>query len=131
MSRYIDMYGKTNQMVAIFTRTCGIPEKNIMNVLVKIQAVEWFPIALVLKKDQLLLIQKSDLVILKLIQSLAPIIKVAAALDIQVFFARPYHSRERGLNEHTNGLVRQYIPKKTIFGTLDGFYACSKCAKQA
>lgn len=37
--------------------------------------------------------------------------EVAAALDAQVYFARPYHSWERGLNEHTNGLVRQYFAK--------------------
>ena len=29
------------------------------------------------------------------------------------YFATPYHSWERGLNEHTNGLVRQYFPKKS------------------
>ena len=29
--------------------------------------------------------------------------------------ATPYHSWERGLNEHTNGLVRQYFPKATDF----------------
>lgn len=40
------------------------------------------------------------------------------ALGADVYFARPYHSWERGLNEHTNGLVRQYFPKKTDFSTL-------------
>ena len=34
------------------------------------------------------------------------------------YFAKPYHSWERGLNEHTNGLVRQYFPKGTNFTTL-------------
>jgi IS30 family transposase len=38
-----------------------------------------------------------------------------AALDAATFFARPYHAWERGLNEHTNGLVRQYFPKSTDF----------------
>jgi len=34
------------------------------------------------------------------------------------YFAKPYHSWERGLNEHTNGLVRQYFPKGTDFTTI-------------
>ncbi len=29
-----------------------------------------------------------------------------------VYFARPYHSCERDLNENTNGLMPQYFPKK-------------------
>ena len=29
--------------------------------------------------------------------------------------ATPYHSWERGLNEHTNGLLRQFFPKETNF----------------
>jgi IS30 family transposase len=34
---------------------------------------------------------------------------------LKVYFARPYHSWERGTNENTNGLLRQYFPKKTSF----------------
>ena len=36
---------------------------------------------------------------------------IAQALRTHVFFAHPYHSWERGLNENTNGLIRQYFPK--------------------
>lgn len=41
--------------------------------------------------------------------------EVAAELEAKFFFAHPYSSWERGLNEHTNGLLRQYFPKKTEF----------------
>lgn len=41
--------------------------------------------------------------------------KVANALNCDFYFARPYHSWERGSNENFNGLVRQYIPKGTNF----------------
>ena len=44
---------------------------------------------------------------------------LAKKLSALFFFATPYHSWERGLNEHTNGLVRQYFPKSTDFKTLD------------
>lgn len=41
--------------------------------------------------------------------------EVSQALDIKYYFCDPYSSWQRGLNEHTNGLIRQYIPKKNSF----------------
>ncbi len=40
---------------------------------------------------------------------------VTQALGAGFFFATPYHAWERGLNEHVNGLVREYFPKGTDF----------------
>jgi IS30 family transposase len=40
------------------------------------------------------------------------------AIGLDVYFAHPYHSWERGLNEHTNGLLRQYFPKNRSLDTL-------------
>jgi|SRR5205085_219068 len=40
---------------------------------------------------------------------------IAEALAADFYFAHPYHSWERGLNENTNGLVRQYFPKGSDF----------------
>lgn len=44
--------------------------------------------------------------------------KIALSLGADFFFADPYSSWQRGTNENTNGLVRQYFPKKTDFSIL-------------
>lgn len=44
--------------------------------------------------------------------------KLKESLGSNIFFAKPYHSWERGLNENTNGLLRQYFPKKTGFDNI-------------
>jgi transposase, IS30 family len=41
--------------------------------------------------------------------------EIAKELNISFFFAKPYHSWERGANENTNGLIRQYFPKGSSF----------------
>ena len=48
--------------------------------------------------------------------------KIAEKLGIDFFFAHPYHSWERGSNESLNGLIRQYIPKKTDFNAITDQY---------
>ena len=44
--------------------------------------------------------------------------RIAQSLDAAVYFAHPYHSWERGTNEKTHGLTRQYFPKHRDLSTV-------------
>ncbi|MGA8753532.1 IS30 family transposase, partial [Candidatus Deferrimicrobium sp.] len=45
------------------------------------------------------------------------------------YFARPYHAWERGTNENTNGLIREYLPKRRSMAALTQ-RDCTRIARQ-
>ena len=42
--------------------------------------------------------------------------RIAEALKVKIYFCDPYCSQQRGTNENTNGLLRQYFPKSLQYG---------------
>ena len=55
--------------------------------------------------------------------------KVEAESWVKFYFATPHHSWERGTNENTNGLIRQYLPKgRTMAGVTQS--QCDRIAEQ-
>ena len=54
---------------------------------------------------------------------------IEAATGVTFFFATPHHSWERGTSENTNGLIRQYAPKRTSLARLTQA-ACDQIANK-
>jgi IS30 family transposase len=55
--------------------------------------------------------------------------RVERASGVKFYFATPYHSWERGTNENTNGLIRQYLPKGTCMRDLKQA-GCNRIARE-
>lgn len=47
--------------------------------------------------------------------------RIARRLKLDVYFAHPYRSWERGANENVNGLVRRLYPKRSSFAGIDAY----------
>ena len=55
--------------------------------------------------------------------------KIEKLTAVEFYFAKPYHSWERGLNENTNGLIRQYLPKGKSMAHLTQ-WGCTRIAEK-
>jgi IS30 family transposase len=55
--------------------------------------------------------------------------RIEARTKALFYFARPYHSWERGSNENANGLIRQYLPKGTSMAALSQ-HQCNTIARK-
>ena len=55
--------------------------------------------------------------------------KIEQATRLKFYFATPHHAWERGTNENTNGLIRQYLPKRQSMARITQ-WDCNRIARK-
>ena len=45
-------------------------------------------------------------------------LRLERELGVTVYYADPYNSGQRGTNENTNGLIRDYFPRQLFYGSI-------------
>lgn len=56
--------------------------------------------------------------------------EIGIIINAACYFAQPYHSWERGLKEHSNGLVRQYLRKSSNLSNFSHKEKASRSGKR-
>lgn len=78
--------------------------KNICDIIIELLSKEWIPVKSLTLDNGTEFAKHSN---------------ITRELKIPVYFAKPYHSRERGSNENANGIIRRFYPKGTDFAEVD------------
>src|SRR5271156_1396502 len=116
------MFGKTRKTAETFMSSCAImshvERKSKYTKLAKLPDNSANSVVKATRRILLPLASRVETITYDNGKEFASHAEIVAALGAKSYFAKPYHSWERGLNEHTNGLVRQYFPKGTDFSTL-------------
>lgn len=95
-----------------------VERKTLYTIIVKLSGKQAQPLAASAIKALMPIKEKVKTITLDNGLEFAAHQEIAKQLDADIYFAHPYASWERGINENTNGLIRQYFPKGIDFSTV-------------